>query len=224
MHSCKRYAMGAVTTLLVARAVATPPIAGTNASREEQTAVVVGSGSKYDRPTVNEHAAPEGGTATPINQLASVSIPEPRQILVKPFDASVLKEVSKAIMQTDLGSAPQDDGKVIRLTLPPLSGEQRKKYAAKVKEMCEETRVAMRNTRRDLNKSSDAMKKSDRVLLIDDLIATGGTATAAIDLVHDTGADVVAAAFIVDLPDLGGSAKLRERGVKFHTLVEFEGE
>ncbi|MEM7427251.1 MAG: adenine phosphoribosyltransferase [Pseudomonadota bacterium] len=71
---------------------------------------------------------------------------------------------------------------------------------------------------------ADAMKSGNRVLLIDDLIATGGTATAAIDLVHDTGADVVAAAFIVDLPDLGGSAKLRERGVKFHTLVEFEGE
>ena len=99
------------------------------------------------------------GTATPISQLASVSIPEPRQILIKPFDASILKEVSKAILQTDLGSAPQDDGKVIRLTLPPLSGEQRKKYSAKVKEMCEETRVAMRNTRRDLNKHSDAMKK-----------------------------------------------------------------
>ena len=71
---------------------------------------------------------------------------------------------------------------------------------------------------------ADAMRKGDRILLIDDLIATGGTSTAAIDLVHDTGASVVAAAFIVDLPALGGSTKLRERGVKFHTLVEFEGE
>jgi len=103
------------------------------------------------------------GTPTPISQLASVSIPEPRQILIKPFDASILKEVSKAILQTDLGSAPQDDGKVIRLVLPPLSGEQRKKYAAKVKEMCEESRIAMRNTRRDLNKHSDAMKKDGEV-------------------------------------------------------------
>jgi len=99
------------------------------------------------------------GTSTPISQLAAVSIPEPRQILIKPFDASILKEVSKAVLQVDLGSAPQDDGKVIRLTLPPLSGEQRKKYSAKVKEMCEETRVAMRNTRRDLNKEADTMKK-----------------------------------------------------------------
>ena len=71
---------------------------------------------------------------------------------------------------------------------------------------------------------ADAMQKGDKILLIDDLIATGGTATAAIDLVRDTGAEVIAAAFIVDLPDLGGSVKLRGRGVKFHTLVAFEGE
>ena len=100
------------------------------------------------------------GTPTPISQLASVSIPEPRQIMIKPFDANILKEVSKAVMQSDLGSAPQNDGKILRLNLPPLSGEQRKKYSAKVKEMCEEARVAMRNTRRDLNKQSDAMQKS----------------------------------------------------------------
>ena len=99
------------------------------------------------------------GTQTPISQLAAVSIPEPRQILIKPFDPSVLKELSRAVIQTDLGSAPQDDGKVLRLVLPPLSGEQRKKYSAKVKEMCEESRIALRNTRRDLNKHSDAMMK-----------------------------------------------------------------
>ncbi len=71
---------------------------------------------------------------------------------------------------------------------------------------------------------ADAMGEGDRILIIDDLIATGGTALAAIDLVHATGAEVVAAAFIVDLPDLGGSQKIRDKGVKLHTLVEFEGE
>lgn len=70
---------------------------------------------------------------------------------------------------------------------------------------------------------ADAMRAGDQVLLVDDLIATGGTACAAIDLINDTGATVAASAFIVDLPDLGGSTKLKERGVKFHTLVEFEG-
>jgi ribosome recycling factor len=64
----------------------------------------------------------------------------------------------KVVSQGDLGAAPQNDGKVLRITLPPLSGEQRSKFAAKVKELCEETRVAMRNTRRELNKHVDTLK------------------------------------------------------------------
>lgn len=95
------------------------------------------------------------GTPTPIVQLGSISIPEPRQLMIKPFDASILTELAKAIQKSDLGINPQSDGKVLRLILPQLSGEQRKKYAAKVKEMCEESRVALRNTRRDLNKVAD---------------------------------------------------------------------
>jgi ribosome recycling factor len=100
------------------------------------------------------------GTPTPISQLASISVPEPRQLMIKPFDASALNEVSKAIMKSDLGIQPQSDGKVLRLTMPPLSGEQRKKYASKVKEMCEESRIAMRNSRRDVNKAADGEMKS----------------------------------------------------------------
>jgi ribosome recycling factor len=99
------------------------------------------------------------GTMTPISQMAQISIPEPRQILIKPFDASVLKELIKAVSQSDLGAAPQNDGKVVRITLPPLSGEQRQKFAAKVKEMCEEARVSLRNSRRDLNKHVDGLYK-----------------------------------------------------------------
>jgi adenine phosphoribosyltransferase len=67
-------------------------------------------------------------------------------------------------------------------------------------------------------------RPGDRVLLIDDLIATGGTANAAIELIRKSGGEVVAAAFVIDLPDLGGSAKLKDNGVKVHTLVEFEGD
>ena len=70
---------------------------------------------------------------------------------------------------------------------------------------------------------ADAIRKGDRVLLIDDLIATGGTAGAAIDLIRKSGGDVVAAAFVIDLPDLGGAQKLKDKGVKVHTLVSFEG-
>ncbi len=100
------------------------------------------------------------GTLTPINQLAAVSTPEPRQIVVKPFDPSVLGDISKAIMKSDLGITPQNDSKVLRLQMPPLSGEQREKYAAKVRSLCEEARVAMRNGRREMNKHADAEKKS----------------------------------------------------------------
>jgi len=103
------------------------------------------------------------GTPTPINQLAAVSIPEPRQIVIKPFDASVLGDVGKALLKSDLGITPQNDGKVLRLQMPPLSGEQREKYAAKVKEMCEDARVAMRNGRREMNKHADAELKAGQL-------------------------------------------------------------
>jgi ribosome recycling factor len=103
------------------------------------------------------------GTLTPLNQMAAISTPEPRQILIKPFDASSLTEISKAIQKSDLGITPQSDGKVLRLTMPPLSGEQRTKYAAKVKDMAEEGRIAMRNGRRDMNKHADADLKSGKL-------------------------------------------------------------
>lgn len=100
------------------------------------------------------------GTPTPISQVAAITIPEARQICIKPFDGSLLKEIEKAVAKSDLGAAPTDDGKVVFINLPPLSGDQRQKFAAKVKEMCEETRVAMRNVRREMNKHIDQMKKN----------------------------------------------------------------
>jgi ribosome recycling factor len=103
------------------------------------------------------------GTMTPLNQMAAISIPEPRQIVIKPFDISSLTEISKALQKSDLGIMPQSDGKVLRLTMPPLSGEQRTKYAAKVKDMAEEARIAMRNGRRDMNKHADADHKAGKL-------------------------------------------------------------
>ncbi|MBL8862233.1 MAG: ribosome recycling factor [Planctomycetes bacterium] len=99
------------------------------------------------------------GQMTPISQMAQISIPEPRQIMIKPFDGSALQEISKAIQKSDLGIQPQSDGKVLRLTMPPLSGDQRKKYAARVKELCEEAKIALRNVRRDQNKHADQLWK-----------------------------------------------------------------
>ena len=99
------------------------------------------------------------GTSTPLNQLAHVSVPDARQLLVKPFDASVTKEIERAILASDLGLTPGNEGKQIRLVLPPLSEEQRTKISAKCKEISEATRVAMRNGRRDANKAADLAKK-----------------------------------------------------------------
>lgn len=103
------------------------------------------------------------GSMTPLSQMAAISTPEPRQIMIKPFDASALSEISKSILKSDLGITPQSDGKVLRLTLPPLSGEQRTKYAAKVKDMAEEARIAMRNGRRDMNKHADVDLKGGKL-------------------------------------------------------------
>jgi ribosome recycling factor len=89
-------------------------------------------------------------------------------IVVKPYDATVVKEVEKAIQKSDLGLTPQSDGKVIRLTVPMLSEEQRKKQVAKVKEEAEGTRVALRNIRRDVNKHVEVLQK-DGDLTEDDL-------------------------------------------------------
>ncbi len=96
------------------------------------------------------------GAPTPLQQLASISIPEARMILISPFDKSAMSEIEKAIQKSDLGLTPQNDGIVIRLILPELSGERRKELVKTVKQRTEETRVSIRNIRRDGN---DQIKK-----------------------------------------------------------------
>ncbi len=100
------------------------------------------------------------GTPTLLQQLAHISVPEARQLLVKPFDASAIKDIERAILASDLGLTPSNEGKQIRLVLPPLSEEQRRKISAKCKEISEATRVVMRNSRRDANKAADNAKTS----------------------------------------------------------------
>lgn len=99
------------------------------------------------------------GSPTPLNQLAQISVPEPRQLLVKPFDAGALADIERAILKSDLGMSPNSDGKVLRLGLPVLSEEQRKKLAMRVKDIGEHARVSLRNVRRDGNKHIEAAKK-----------------------------------------------------------------
>ena len=95
------------------------------------------------------------GSPTPLKQLSNVSVPEPQQILIRPFDAGSLAEISKAITAANLGLAPNSDGRVIRLNIPPLSTDRRKQLTSRVKELSEEARVSIRAIRRDGNKHAD---------------------------------------------------------------------
>jgi ribosome recycling factor len=100
------------------------------------------------------------GSPTPLKQLAQISTPEPQQILIRPFDPGCLKDVEKAIRSSDLGMSPNNDGKMIRLQVPPMSGEQRQKLVARIRKSAEEAKVACRNIRRDANKHFDQAEKS----------------------------------------------------------------
>jgi ribosome recycling factor len=99
------------------------------------------------------------GSAVPIKQVASVGAPEPNQIVIRPYDPGTAKEIEKAIQTSDLGFNPQSDGRVIRLNVPPLSTEVRRKMVGRVKELAEETKVAIRNIRRDGNKQAEQGEK-----------------------------------------------------------------
>jgi ribosome recycling factor len=92
------------------------------------------------------------GMPTPLVQLASINVPEPRQIMIRPFDASSLKAIERAILTSDLGLNPNNDGKAIRLNLPPLTEERRRDLVKVVHARVEEARVSVRNVRRDINK------------------------------------------------------------------------
>ena len=96
------------------------------------------------------------GSSVPLNQLASVSVPEPRMLLITPYDKSSMTDIEKSIMKSDLNLTPQNDGNVIRLILPELSAERRQELVKQVKQRLEETRVSIRNIRRD---TIDELKK-----------------------------------------------------------------
>jgi ribosome recycling factor len=111
------------------------------------------------------------GSPTPLKQIANISCPEPQQILIRPFDATTLDNIARAIIASELGMVPNNDGRVIRLNVPPLSTERRKQMASRIKELAEEARVAIRNVRRDANKHADTAEK-EKTMAEDDCKAT----------------------------------------------------
>ena len=103
------------------------------------------------------------GTPTPINQVAGISVPEARLIVIQPWDASILKEIEKAILASDIGINPNNDGKVIRLNFPELTEERRKELVKDIKKMAEESKVAIRAIRRDAIDKAKAMQKNSEI-------------------------------------------------------------
>ncbi|WP_433749817.1 ribosome recycling factor [Falsibacillus pallidus] len=110
--------------------------------------------SLLDKIVVDYYGAP-----TPVNQLASVSVPEARLLVIQPYDKTVLGEIEKAILKSDLGITPSNDGSIIRIAIPALTEERRKELVKLVKKEAEEAKVAIRNIRRDIN---DDLKKLEK--------------------------------------------------------------
>ena len=99
------------------------------------------------------------GTLTPLNQMATLSVPESRLIAIQPWDVSVIKEIEKAILKSDLGLTPSNDGKIIRISIPPLTEERRKELVKVINKISEDHKVAVRNIRRDSNELLKSLKK-----------------------------------------------------------------
>jgi ribosome recycling factor len=103
------------------------------------------------------------GTAMPISQVASLAAPEPRLLTVQPWDTGLLSDLEKAIMRSDLGLTPSNDGKIIRIPIPPLTTERRKELVKSTKKMTEESKVALRNLRREGNEQLKELKKDKQI-------------------------------------------------------------
>ncbi|MEK5079681.1 ribosome recycling factor [Solibacillus sp. FSL W7-1436] len=118
----------------------------------------VANASLLDRITVDYYGSP-----TPINQMAGISVPEARLLVIQPYDKSILGEIEKAIMRSDIGITPTNDGNVIRLAVPALTEERRKELVKQVKKEAEDAKVAVRNVRRDANDDLKKLEKNGEI-------------------------------------------------------------
>ena len=103
------------------------------------------------------------GTSTPLNQMATLAVPESRLITIQPWDVSAIKDIEKAILKSDLGLTPSSDGKIIRISIPQLTEERRKELVKVVHKICEDYKVSVRNIRRDSNDLLKSMKKDGEI-------------------------------------------------------------
>ncbi len=103
------------------------------------------------------------GTPSPLSQVANLSVPEPRQIIIQPWEAKMLGEIEKAILKSDVGLTPSNDGKIIRLNIPPLTEERRQQIVKHAKKLAEDARIAIRNIRRDINEELKKKAKDKHV-------------------------------------------------------------
>ena len=103
------------------------------------------------------------GTSTPLNQMATLAVPESRLITIQPWDISVIKDIEKALLKSDLGLTPSNDGKIIRISIPALTEDRRKELVKVVRKICEDYKVSVRNIRRDSNELLKSMKKDGEI-------------------------------------------------------------
>jgi len=103
------------------------------------------------------------GTSTPLNQMATLAVPESRLITIQPWDISVIKDIEKALLKSDLGLTPSNDGKIIRISIPALTEDRRKELVKVVSKICEDYKVSVRNIRRDSNELLKSMKKDGEI-------------------------------------------------------------
>jgi len=131
-----------------------------NALGKEYDAIRAGRANPavLDKVTVDYY-----GTPSPINQLASISVSEARILVIQPYDASILKGIEKAIQASDIGINPNNDGRVIRITFPPLTEERRREIVKTVSKLAEDAKVAVRSIRRDSIEKFKAMKKASEI-------------------------------------------------------------
>lgn len=103
------------------------------------------------------------GSTMELRELSSISVPEPTQLLLKPYDPGTLKDIERAVQSSDIGITPMSDGKVIRLPVPPLSGERRQQLLSQIRKMGENQKIAIRNVRRDTNRRIDGEQKEKKI-------------------------------------------------------------